>query len=165
MSMVEVKVEELSGAALDWAVMTLKGFALVRVGYIGLGPEEDTEFNESPEQANLPEWFKEATDNSVGAYWLRESDMSLFNAFWPHYETPHVEPASPSTDWSQGGPLIDDYQIWLSGPINLRSEWNASLDTSCESIGGRNALEAICRAIVAAKLGPTVSVPAELVTP
>lgn len=70
---------------------------------------------------------------------------------------------SPSTDWSQGGPLIEKYTIgvdlerdglWVATPPN----WNE------ETIQyGSTPLIAACRAIVAAKLGGVVSVPSELV--
>lgn len=71
----------------------------------------------------------------------------------------------PSTDWSQGGPLIDKYQIefrYVSDEIV-----RAVLATGAAFIPtpfgtGQTHLIAACRAIVAAKLGETVSVPAEL---
>ena len=68
---------------------------------------------------------------------------------------------SPSTNWAQGGPLVDEFGVWLS-------------DDECEHIAstsphvneyiviGPTKLVAACRAIVAAKLGDVVQVPAEL---
>lgn len=66
---------------------------------------------------------------------------------------------SPSTDWSQTGPLIDRYSITLNenGPGNWWSHCGENLGE------GVTPLYAICRAIVAAKLGDTVDVPGELV--
>lgn len=65
----------------------------------------------------------------------------------------------PSESWSQGGPLIDKYGI-LFGPLPS-GDLFASVNGAWES--GETHLIASCRAIVAAKLGDTVSVPAELV--
>lgn len=75
----------------------------------------------------------------------------------------------PSSDWSQGGPLIDVYQVefsicdttdivgasmfcWKSYGKSHRTRWSK----------GETHLIAACRAIVSAKLGDTVSVPREL---
>lgn len=68
---------------------------------------------------------------------------------------------APSTDWSQGGPLIDKYQV-----AYLRDgEDYAAVISRMDDEGfgtGSNHLIAACRAIVAAKLGDTVRVPLEL---
>lgn len=69
---------------------------------------------------------------------------------------------SPSTDWNQGGPLIEKYlcQVKIQPPY-----WQAC---ARKEFGitwiygdGDTALIAACRAIVAAKLGDTISVPEE----
>ena len=79
---------------------------------------------------------------------------------------------SPSTDWEQGGPLLRTYQIefsinedtgevgasllyWRTYGKSHRTRWSK----------GDTHLIAACRAIVAAKLGDVVSVPAELAHP
>lgn len=70
---------------------------------------------------------------------------------------------SPSTDWSQGGPLIDEHDVWLS-------DYDGACVASCEPHFGRYIQEgntnlvAICRAVVATKLGDEVEVPQELVS-
>lgn len=69
----------------------------------------------------------------------------------------------PSSDWGQGGRLVESHKIWLSAPINCRVEWRASVDDSCGSIGGGNALEAACKAVVESLLGPEIEIPEELV--
>lgn len=64
-----------------------------------------------------------------------------------------------STDWGQIGPLIEKYKVSLE--VRPSGQWDAYCDRwvlFCES-----PLTAVCRAIVAAKLGDVVSVPAELV--
>ena len=71
----------------------------------------------------------------------------------------------PSTDWSQGGPLIEKHNVQLLPPGR---EWEAQTDmrqgpSFWAKAFGSTALIAACRAIVAAKLGDTVRVPAALV--
>ena len=77
----------------------------------------------------------------------------------------------PSTDWSQGGPLIERERISLTGPGCMGAAepgktWSAYIDTGSfgggQSFFGPSPLIAACRAIVAAKLGDTVQVPEEL---
>lgn len=75
---------------------------------------------------------------------------------------------APSTDWAQGGPLIEEYSVMLDPWPSL---WIAKIDKTDDRKGiqgsavahGDTPLIAACRAIVAAKLGDVVSVPAELV--
>lgn len=66
---------------------------------------------------------------------------------------------SPSTDWSQGGPLIENLGVW----VQQRSDesWIASARGGLE-VTAENPLVAICRAIVIAKIGSDVEVPEEL---
>ena len=70
----------------------------------------------------------------------------------------------PSTGWAQGGPLIDDYVVQLEPWAGY---WTAKTDCGLGvshyvKRDGNTPLIAVCRAIVAAKLGEVVSVPAEL---
>lgn len=78
----------------------------------------------------------------------------------PHY----------SADWSQGGPMIEKYDITFMRGVEGADEkyfavMAAPSRTSIgqQTAGGETHLIAACRAIVAAKLGDVVSVPAELV--
>lgn len=74
---------------------------------------------------------------------------------------------SPSTDWSQGGPLIEKSYVTVGSDegSNRLMYWAyagfASDGFPCMT--GETHLVATCRAIVAAKLGDTVSIPAELI--
>lgn len=72
---------------------------------------------------------------------------------------------SPSTDWSQGGPLIEKHGVELAPPTSEGDWWGAAVWKAKARflLDGENPLIAACRAIVAAKLGDMVSVPAELV--
>ncbi len=68
---------------------------------------------------------------------------------------------SPSTDWSQGGPLIDKHNVEIlrAGDCVMAKLYgltNAAGD-------GKTPLIAACRAIVTANQGDVVSVPEELV--
>ena len=79
----------------------------------------------------------------------------------------HNKPPAYSTDWAQGGPLIEKYRPDLQ--TTRSSEIAAYLNKDVNDPGpliygrGETYLIAACRAIVAAKLGDVVSVPAELV--
>ena len=80
----------------------------------------------------------------------------------------------PSTDWSQGGPLIGQFRVGVV-PANVgimtpeQSAWFATAffngedgDSCCKGVGP-TALIAACRAIVGLKLGDEVDVPEGLV--
>ncbi|MDE9536914.1 DUF2591 domain-containing protein [Xenorhabdus bovienii] len=70
---------------------------------------------------------------------------------------------TPSTDWSQCGPLIDTYLIELNNQVISENEvehWATCMD---EYIYGSTALEAACRIVVHVKLGDEVEIPDELV--
>lgn len=69
---------------------------------------------------------------------------------------------SPSTDWSQGGSLIEKLVILTQGDD---CNWYAipTSEYGVIELSGQTLLIAACRAIVAAGLGDDVEVPAELV--
>jgi hypothetical protein len=70
----------------------------------------------------------------------------------------------PSTNWSQGGPLIEHEQIELKwiGVDGVACGWNAWHQDLADFQCAGSPLIAACRAIVAAKLGDEVDVPDEL---
>lgn len=108
MSMVEVKVSELSGAALDYMVATV-------------------------EQLNIHSLCRDGFAVDCEDY-------------------------SPSTDWGQGGPLIENY--WHDIDTVMIDDMGPGWP---DFVHGDMLLRLFCRAIVAAKLGEVVSIPAELV--
>ena len=72
---------------------------------------------------------------------------------------------SPSTDWAQGGPLLDKYNVALNGGV---AESERVIYATCRDVAeeqpyataiGDTRLTAACRAIVSAKLGDVVQVP------
>ena len=74
----------------------------------------------------------------------------------------------PDFDWSQGGPLIEQYQIWLTGPFRRRKSWKASSGRASDCVfakserEGLSPLVAAMRCLVAGRYGDTVQVPEEL---
>jgi hypothetical protein len=77
----------------------------------------------------------------------------------------------PSTDWSQGGQLIDLYQVSVVGIDREHTLFHAhafydgqTFDTCAKNYGPTRLIAAM-RAIVRLKLGDTVDVPADLVEP
>lgn len=79
-------------------------------------------------------------------------------------------PCRYSSDWSQGGPLIEKYHVDLHYPHGREGlGWLAQSGTHMEPnpIAAMDAtpLIAVCRTIVVAKLGYIVKVPACLVMP
>jgi hypothetical protein len=73
-----------------------------------------------------------------------------------------------STDWAQGGPIIERECIGLRGPSIRGNAWAAFIDLSGISQGpqhrhtGPTPLIAAMRCYVASKLGDTVDIPDEL---
>lgn len=74
-------------------------------------------------------------------------------------------PWSPSTNWAQGGLLVETNQIALDwdGSDGEAFWWKASHQDIVQHQLGPTPLVAACRAIVAAKLGGEVEIPVELV--
>lgn len=69
----------------------------------------------------------------------------------------------PSTNWSQGGPLIESHAIGFVG--HDADNWlafSSPCDETHQGIGPTH-LIAACRMIVSAKLGEEIEVPEELV--
>jgi hypothetical protein len=107
-----MKTNELTGAALDWAVAKCEG---------------------------------------VDSEWLVED-----NFFHEHYKGG----LRYSTDWAQGGPIIEREGITLRCGLH---GWDAELPEFDVLMDGASALEAAMRCYVASKLGDTVDIPEELV--
>lgn len=136
--LVDVAVKDLSGAALDWAVAKALGYA-------------------------------DYPDDSVeqGAWWYTDPVKAPFS------ERIRKADWKPSTDWRQGGPLIEKYGLRIDPPIHGGDgQWAGVFFTDPEDhdeefthyeIDGPTPLVAACRALVEAKLGDIVKVPALLV--
>lgn len=133
--LIEVRVSNLVGAALDWAV------AIAECGSVLVYPEG----------GQCP---------PAGSVSLNEDDFTL----WLNDGERGEESWSPSTDWCQGGLLIDKYR----GSTQF---FHGLAKSGCYSGGpagagvwlyGPAALVAFCRGFVYYKLGDTVQVPKEL---
>jgi hypothetical protein len=72
-----------------------------------------------------------------------------------------TEAYRPDMDWSQSGPLIEKHRIGFGLYPNAYFACTGLNDCGGEASGPTH-LIAACRAIVSAKLGETVAVPAEL---
>lgn len=77
---------------------------------------------------------------------------------------------TPSTDWSQGGPLIEKYRLEIVFDGSRNEGWRCVKDWCYGEVNdtyplGETHLIAACRAVVASVFPNTVQVPAELVTP
>lgn len=95
-----------------------------------------------------------STDLHTGKHWV----VSGFRAMrWDDW--------TPSTDWSQGGPLIERFGLEITRYNEscwaAISQWD--YDFNDYHPAGETILIAACRAIVAAKLGDEVDVPEGLV--
>jgi hypothetical protein len=128
-----VKTSDLIGPALDWAVATADGEDVI---VHGVGQYR--------------------YDKRGGIHCCKYGCT-----FGPRSITHDVPGYSPSEDWSQGGPLIEKYDVELwrhsGGHVVATIHGGKQLYSN-----GETRLIAACRAIVAAKLGDQVDVPDEL---
>jgi hypothetical protein len=120
-----MKTNELTGAALDWAVAKCEG---------GTGLWHDT----------------------VATYWVKldGKDRALSKGWAQSY--------LPSTDWSQGGPIIEREKLCLD--IDSAGVWLAWTkqnydDEPRHMVSGPTPLIAAMRCYVASELGDNVELP------
>lgn len=131
---VEVKASDLTGPALDWAVAhATKAWEFAHEWFPTMTLD--------PRFSGVRDYIFD------GCVWLEPNN--------PFRQDP--QPFRPSTDWSQGGPLWDEwatsmehYDGWLVAVVGGDAQ-------------GHTKLIALCRAIVSAKLGDVVQVPKELI--
>ena len=74
------------------------------------------------------------------------------------------KPLPYSTDWSQGGPIIEREGIWVSDPsgdVLHPRQWGALLKGTMHDTRGPTPLIAAMRCFVASRLGDEVEVPEE----
>ena len=80
------------------------------------------------------------------------------------FNDPH--PYTPSTDWAEGGPIIERERIRLdcawSDEWTAQNPYNAKIDGYTGWTKGTTALIAAMRCFVASKMGDEVEVPEEL---
>ena len=89
-----------------------------------------------------------------------------FDAWVPDPDEPHFNKQfRPSTDWSQGGPIIERENIGVQ-PIYqgyVVAHWSAVKELGESRRNGPTPLIATMRCYVASKLGEEIEVPEELV--
>jgi len=113
-----------------------------------------------------------AVAKAVGAYATANGGSEIWGCkIWsvPGFENMRWDDWTPSTDWAQGGPLIDLYGLGVvkfyppvDGPVLPGCEWAALWIDDSDRRDGPTALIAACRCIVAANIGSVVNVPDEL---
>lgn len=74
---------------------------------------------------------------------------------------------SPSSDWAQCGPLIDEYDVQICGSSHAGYLIYATKKNVCKDnrrgATGFDLKQTICRTVLAAKLGDEIEIPDELV--
>lgn len=141
-----VKTSELSGRALDWAVaQAVGGYELIPVP-----PDVDGE-NEGVVLA--PVGYLER------GYTFPPKGGLRIDFFVKQY----------SGDWSESGNLVEKYSIELVNELIPDEQWGGRMVWSASCNYAQDGYEdgdtpciAICRAVVAVKIGQEVSVPEEL---
>ena len=102
------------------------------------------------------------SDPKVRRQYVGYSGFAEANGFG--YATKHY-----STDWSQGGPIVEREEIGLrrNAPCSRGREWEASPSITAKGAGGKwgygpTPLIAAMRCVVATNLGDEVEIPEEL---
>jgi len=135
--MIEMKTSELIGPALDW--MVAKG--------VGVVPEDQQLEYITPNHARPGDVIK------IDKITIAEPGKLEYQF-------------SPSTDWSQGGPLIERERIGLwpdsNGYFAEKRHFGRHHKAGRNYGEGTTPLIAAMRCLVASKLGDTVQVPQEL---
>ena len=129
----KIKTSELTGAALDWAVAKAEGL---------LEPKEFFGKMVAPVVLDME-------------YWSNGDPMVRLN---PCPDVYYRADYDPSTDWAQGGPIIEREGITLT---HQADQWSAQTDDDLFAYGPTPLIAAM-RCYVASKLGDEVEVPDEL---
>lgn len=138
----KVKVSELRGKALDWAVAQVDSFCegltwrIVDGVMIGEGKEEGGRFTACV--------FLSRGTSVIRRLRLKGAD---------------IEPYSPSSLWSQAGPLIERVRVAIEWNVD---HWEAATDATGGWLTGDTALEAAMRAVVMHGGKLVVEIPDEL---
>ena len=132
-----MRTSELTGATLDWAVAKCEGLPL-KLDPMG--------------------FRKDAPASMQAGWWVWDGEGQ--NQVIGHRKTQRgqEEGYSPSTNWSQGGPIIERERITLIAMPN--GSWATS--TPLHTFHQPTPLIAAMRCFVASKLGDEVEIPTEL---
>lgn len=130
-----INTRDLSGKGLDWAVAEAIGLPM-----------------KSHHEVRYPdavEWIAER-DGTINHYVEDDNNNSMSRRY-------DKTPFSPSVDWLQCGPLIGNFIEHMS--IQPGDLWMAVAFGHFTYHKAETPQIAICRAVVAAKLGETVAIP------
>lgn len=139
----KIKIQNLSGSALDWAVANCEGLS-IKLDPLGSGNPEN------------------------GGHWIWDENETISKYKYSKIGSSY----SPSTDWAQGGLIIEREKITVqTDPTDPHPEqWSAYLranlftnDGSDCFRDGSTPLIAAMRCYVASKIGETIEIPKELI--
>lgn len=143
-----MKTSELTGAALDWIVDRLEG------GYAPTNPAHLRTYLESQDEDELWDTLCKYTHGGLHADTMSIADMieyALVTWRWPPV----------STDWAQGGPIIEREGINLEYAVDPE-KWCACIMADQE-VYGPTPLIAAMRAYVESLCRDEVEIPKELI--
>ena len=140
-----MKTSELIGPALDWAVAKCEGLKECMV--FGRGTVKDTGFAVPNKRGG----YEPVLLKCVHDKWFKQCDGYPWGSGQVIWQ--------PSTDWSQGGLIIEKEKIAIDWDYDC---WNASTANWPAYYSASTPLIAAMRCYVASKLGYTVEIPEEL---
>lgn len=132
----KIKTQDLIGAQLDWAVAKCEGWTW---------------------HTGVSDWFGNEP-------WLEFVVPGLDHWGGPSIRRRQLWQLAYSTDWAQGGPIIEREKMYLNFGV-LGDQWETAVPsrTFFTSVSyGETALVAAMRAFVHSWLGPEVETPEEL---
>ena len=137
MTMKTIKVAKATELQLDWLVAKCEGLPL-RLDPMGFKAD-------APGSREAGWWV-----------WLAQPGSMLVG---PGGDTVGRRFYSPSTNWSQGGPIIEREGISI---YRMTSDWSAAYNPSGATQDGPTPLIAVMRCYVSSCLGSEIEVPEEL---
>ena len=132
-----MKTSELTGVALDWAVGVAEGLQ-----WQNDDPEVGLYFRRGHEYR-----ADRLVLNDLDYYIMEDWNLTLY---------------SPSTDWAQGGPIIEREMIEIGAHEPEGFEWVARDYWKENTMTGSTPLIAAMRCYVASRLGDDIEIPEEL---
>lgn len=144
---VEVKTAELTGPALDWAMADAEGLKNKRVVDDSLGDKVVLIVNDG-QRKPLSAGRRYSKVTTTWSWFGLVKKTREIVLGWEY---------APTLCWAN----LREYRVSLMAPQTEGEEWTAHLNGV--SMRGDDIGPAVCRGIVAAKLGDVVQVPAELV--
>jgi hypothetical protein len=133
-----INTSGLTGAALDWAVAYASG--------------------------RLGQYIRDETRPGASILDMEFDEFGELVVYVPGRAGDPYVPWRPSSDWSQGGPIIERERIELRDRAPVFGDFEATIKLGSMNAFGPTPLIAAMRCYVASKLGDTVDVPDELLS-